>query len=306
MDIKHLEYFLALAQREHIASTADLLNISPSALSKSITKLEQELGIGLFDRHGNYITLNDYGRTFFSYAAKTLEVYENGLLATRQTMYDTKGTIKIICHAYCDILRPVTADYSFLNPNVEITVSHHVSKGDAISEEVDFLLCYGQDSQTFWEKSGTWVSQELFQEPCYLLISKRYRTYPEDCEELSILDVKDDFFAVMWDGSFLTSDLAFKICQAAGFVPKVTVKTNNLIFKIGIAGEGRAVAIVPESCAQTALRLYADLRMFRIAEAAAQRPVYLLRKKKILASEAAQDFWNFVLEYYNLEPDERD
>lgn len=306
MDIKHLEFFLALAQREHIASTADLLNISPSALSKSIAKLEQELGVALFDRHGNYIALNDYGRTFSRYAARTLEVFENGLLATRQTMYDTKGVIKIICHAYCDILRPVVADYSFLNPNVELTVSHHVNQGDFLPENVDFLLCYGQDSQTFWEKSGSWVGQELFQEQCHLLISKQYRTYPDNCDELSILDVKNDLFAVMWDGSFLSSDMAFKICQAAGFVPKVTVKTNNLIFKLGIVGEGRAVAIVPESCAKTAQQLYPDLQIFHIAEASAQRPVYLLRKKRLLSSEAAQDFWDFVLEYYDLEPDVRD
>lgn len=306
MDIKHLEYFLALAQREHIASTADLLHISPSALSKSIAKLEQEIGVSLFDRHGNYIELNDYGRTFSRYAAKTLEVYENGMLATRQTMYDTKGVIKIICHAYCDILRPVVADYSFLNPNVELTVSHHVNQGDTILEGVDFLLCYGQDSQTFWEKTGSWVGQKLFQEQCYLLISKRYRAYPDDREELSILDVKDDLFAVMWDGSFLSSDTAFKVCQAAGFVPKVSIKTNNLIFKLGIAGEGRAVAIVPESCAKTAQRLYPDLQIFRVSEASAQRSVYLLRKKKLLCSEAAQDFWDFVLEYYGLEADHRD
>lgn len=303
MDIRHLEYFLALAQREHIASTADLLHISPAALSKSIAKLESEVGVRLFDRHGNFIKLNGYGRTFFSYAAKTLETYQDGLLAARQTRYDTNGTIKIICHAYCDILRPVVADYSFLNPGVEITVSHSSNQVKSVSEDVDFLLYYGGDSQTYWERSGTWVSRELFQEQCFLLISKQYREYPEDCTELSIADMKDDFFAVIWEGSFLFSDMAFRACQAAGFVPRISVKTNNLIFKLGVIGEGRAIGIVPESCARTAQRLYPDLRVFSMKEETARRSVYLLRKKNLLASEAARDFWNFVLEHYGLEPD---
>lgn len=306
MDIKHLEYFLALAQREHIASTADLLHISSPALSKSIAKLETEVGVRLFDRHGNYITLNDYGRTFFDYAAKTLDIYQNGLLATRQTRYDTNGTIKIVCHAYCDILRPVVADYSFLNPYVEITVVHHVNQSQAVSDDVDFMLCYGNDNRTYLERSGSWVGRELLQERCYILVSKRYREYPETCKELSIVDIKEDIFTVMWGGTFLFPDAAFNICQHAGFMPKISIKTNNLNFKLGMIGEGRAVGIVPESCAQTARQLYPDMQVFSIKEETSQRHVFLLRKKRLLSSEASRDFWDFVLDHYGLEPDEHD
>lgn len=44
MDLHHIEYFLELARHEHVALTADVLNISQPALSKSISTLETELG----------------------------------------------------------------------------------------------------------------------------------------------------------------------------------------------------------------------------------------------------------------------
>lgn len=306
MDVKQLEYFLALMQREHISSTADLLNISQPALSKNIAKLEAEVGVPLFDRHGNRIILNEYGRTFANYAAKSLAILQNGVLATRQIIYETNGTIEISCHAFCDILLPVVTDYNFLNPNVKVIVARHADKDEIVSENTDFLLCSGQDGRTYMESSNSWVGQELFQERFLLLISERYRQFPPNCTELAMEDLKDDSFVVTWENSPLFSDITFRLCQSAGFVPRYTLETNNFLFKVGLVGEGRAITVLPESCVKTAQRLYPDLRAFSIKGEDSTRPVYLLRRKKLLMSEAALDFWNFVLEHYELAPDTRD
>lgn len=306
MDIKQLEYFLALMQREHISGTADLLHISQPALSKSIAKLEEEVGVPLFDRHSNRITLNEYGRTFASYVTKSLSLLQSGLLATREIMYDTNGVLSISCHAYCDILLPIVTDYNFLNPNVKVVVARHADQENVASENTDFILCSGQDGRSFTESSNSWVDQKLFQERHYLLISPRYRAYPAGCNELSIEDLKDDTFVVTWENSPFFSDITFKICQTAGFVPRAPLSTNNFLFKVGLVGEGRAIAVLPECCVKTAQRLYPDVRAFSIKEYNTTRSIYLMRRKKLLMSEAAQDFWSFVLEYYGLDPDKRD
>lgn len=304
MDVKQLEYFLALVHRENISGTADLLHISQPALSKSISKLEKEIGLPLFDRHGNRITLNEYGRTFAAYAEQSLALLQNGIHAARQTIYETNGVVRIVCYAFSNILLPVLSDYRFLNPNVKIALSHHITQEERTSEQTDLLLCCGQDNRAFFENSSGWVSRELFREPCRLLISRRYREYPEDCAALPLRALKDDVFVSFWgDSTAMYSDVTFKLCQAAGFTPRVALETNDHLFKVGMVGEGRAVMILPECCVESTLRLYPDLRAFSILDADTTRPVYLLRRKKNLLSEAALDFWNFTLEHYGLEPD---
>ena len=306
MDFKQLEYFLALSQHESISGTADLLHISQSALSKNIAKIESEVGVQLFDRHGNYIKLNDYGRTFAAYAAQSLAVYQKGVLTTKQIIYDIKGSIRISFHAFSDILTPVISEYSFLNPDVKFVISRRSGHGETASDEVDFLLCAGEESFSYLENSNNWVGTALFQEDSYFLISKRYREYPDGLTELSAADLKNDSFVTSTECSPLFTDLTYRVCQMSGFVPHVIFETNNFLLKARFVGEGRAIAMMPECCIKTARELYPDARAFAISGVDTTRTVYLLRRKKLLLSEAALDFWDFVLDHYHLEHDERD
>lgn len=306
MDIKQLEYFLALVKQENISSTADLLNISQPALSKNIIKLEQEVGVSLFNRHGNRITLNDYGRNFALYAARSLEILESGLFSTRQAIYEVNGQIRITCHAFSGILAPIVTQYQFLNPNVQISVSRHGDKGSIPKEDEDFLLCSGQESVSFLENSDSWVGQEIFREKIIIIISKRYRSYPADCDSLPMSALKKEKFVGMMESSPLFSDITFRLCASAGFVPTIAFETNDYLFKVRLVGEGRAIALLPECCIETAQKLYPDIRAFHIQGIDTTRSVFLLRRKKLLMSETALDFWNFALDYYQLEPDLRD
>ena len=59
MNISQLRYFTTVAQLENVSKAADLLYLSQSSLSKNIAKLEEELGMPLFDRNGKKITLQN-------------------------------------------------------------------------------------------------------------------------------------------------------------------------------------------------------------------------------------------------------
>lgn len=299
MDIKQLEYFLELVKHENISGTADLLNISQSALSKSIAKLEAEVGIRLFNRYGNHITLNSYGRNFAVYAARSLKVLENGLFSVRQAIYDVNGQLRIVCHAFSGIIAPVVTEYCFLNPRVKINVSRHAEKATSPTDDEDFMLCSGTESVSFLEKSDSWVGQELFREESMILISKRYREYPDTCDCLPLTELKEDKFIGMMESSPLFSDATFRLCTAAGFVPIVSYETNDYLFKVNLIGEGRAIAILPACCVKTAQALYPDIQAFHIQGMYTSRSVFLLRRKKLLMSEAALDFWEFALDYFH-------
>ena len=306
MDIKQLEYFLTLVNQENISSSADLLNISQPALSKSISRLEQEVGVKLFDRHGNHIKLNEYGRNFALYAARSLKILENGLFSTRQSRYETNGNLHITCYAFPDILTSVISDYSFLNPNVQIRIHRPKGKDSQDIDKDDFLLCSGQESVTFLENSSNWVAQELFRESSVIIISEKYRSFPPEQTSIPLSDLKDEKFICSSERGPLYADSTFKLCSNAGFIPTVAFDTNDFIAKMRLVGDARAIALVPECCTKIVQDVYPDVRAYQIEGSNTSRLIYLLRRKKLLMSEAALDFWDFVLDHYQLGPDLRE
>ena len=67
MNLTHLKYFHTVAETGKIASAAEALFISAPALSTALARLEKELGMPLFERSGNRVTLNKQGQIFLRY-----------------------------------------------------------------------------------------------------------------------------------------------------------------------------------------------------------------------------------------------
>ena len=76
MEIQQLQYFKTLAKMEHMTRAAETLMISQPALSKSISNIEKELGVPLFNREGRSISLNRFGEHFLKSVNVILSEYE--------------------------------------------------------------------------------------------------------------------------------------------------------------------------------------------------------------------------------------
>ena len=79
MNLSQLYYFRKLAELQHYAKAAKELYITQPSLSNSISSLEQELGVSLFQKTGRNIHLTKYGAEFLAYVNKGLEQIDKGI-----------------------------------------------------------------------------------------------------------------------------------------------------------------------------------------------------------------------------------
>lgn len=298
MDIKQLEYFLVLSEQEHMSSSAAFIGISQPALSKSIASLEREVGTKLFDRYGNAIKLNDYGKNFAVYAKRALDDLHTGFRIINQSRYDTCGEIRIVCHAFADCITDCILAYTELNPKIRITVGQSQDKDENLTEQADFVLGTQSEAMMLSKNEQAWFFHPLFKEQHCILMSPRYRRYPENILELSMEELKDDFFIEMPDVTIFYSDITYKLCRVAGYSPKIFCSTEDFITKMRFVDAGKAICILPECCLRVARRLSPDVRVFHIQNYDTSRQIFLMRRKKSLMSEAALDFWDFVQDYF--------
>jgi LysR family positive regulator for ilvC len=106
MDIRSLRQFTLLAEGLHFGRASEASRISPSALSRSIRQLEDELGIRLFERDNRSVSLTPAGETFLKYARDALTQWDVIRHDLMQQADELRGEVSIYCS--------VTASYSFL------------------------------------------------------------------------------------------------------------------------------------------------------------------------------------------------
>lgn len=131
MNLNQLQYFLEVAKSENITKTAQQHLLPASAVSSYIKKLEQELGVALFDRTHNKIALNAKGKYF---AAEIREIFKKIDDAANQiTTPDTSPPkIKILIHARSKWITELIVEYVAKEKSNNFIISN-----DYINREID-------------------------------------------------------------------------------------------------------------------------------------------------------------------------
>jgi len=137
MDSRLLKQFVNLAECLHFGRASEASYVSPSALSRSIQRLESELGVVLFERNNRSVSLTHAGNLFLTHARNALGEWD----AIRNRLMEEEGELHGEVSMYCS----VTASYSFLfeiltrfrqdHPRIEIKL-HTGDPEDAIARVV--------------------------------------------------------------------------------------------------------------------------------------------------------------------------
>lgn len=127
MDIKHLQYFVALAKNGNFTKTADQLDIAQSALSVSMQKLEKEIGLKLINRSSRQIQLTSDGMRFLFHARRILEDVELAQIEMDELKGLERGKIDFGVSAMLGsyFFPEALSAFNQAYPNIRIHVQEH-------------------------------------------------------------------------------------------------------------------------------------------------------------------------------------
>lgn len=106
MNTRELQLFLQLSEMLHFGRASEACHVSPSALSRTIKQLENDLGTTLFERDNRTVSLTREGRLLQEYARESLNLWDSFKHSLMEETRELQGEISIYCS--------VTASYSFL------------------------------------------------------------------------------------------------------------------------------------------------------------------------------------------------
>jgi DNA-binding transcriptional LysR family regulator len=118
MELNSLRQFLAVARLEHLSRAAEELRVAQPSLSRTIARLEGELGTPLFDRSGR-LRLNETGRLFRDHVERSLGELEAGRRAVTEAAGAGVGTVRLVSETFLTLTGPVAA-HKRAHPAVEI------------------------------------------------------------------------------------------------------------------------------------------------------------------------------------------
>jgi LysR family positive regulator for ilvC len=151
MDIKSLELFVHLTNSLHFSKTAQAKHVSPSTLSRSIQRLEDELGVCLLIRDNRSVVLTEAGMLFKQYALQQLEQWELLKRSIKKSKSELQGQINLYCSvtAAYSHLPPILERFRLLHPKVEIKLTTGDSAAavdQVLQHQVDFAITAYPDS----------------------------------------------------------------------------------------------------------------------------------------------------------------
>lgn len=95
MELRHLRYFVALAECLHFTRAAEQVHVTQSTLSHQIRQLEEEIGKDLFDRIGKKVMLTEAGTLFLEHANSALAAVNRGISALKEPTEELSGEVRV-------------------------------------------------------------------------------------------------------------------------------------------------------------------------------------------------------------------
>jgi len=257
IELRHLRYFIAVAEEEHITRAAERLGIQQPPLSQLIKLIERELDAQLFRRKARGVELTDAGRAFLDTAREVLACLDHAFETTRRTARGEQGRISVgvtPTGPFHPFVPRVIRAYREAFPLVSVTLEESLSLQlieHLRNEQIDaaFLRTPVSDPEDL-------VINPLLDEPMVAALPRTHVLAQSKSERdvaISMKALARETFIVYGRPSrpgqqgLGQYEAMIAACHAAGFSPRVGQDAPTIISTLGLVAAGLGISLVPAS-----------------------------------------------------------
>ncbi|MFM0336812.1 LysR family transcriptional regulator [Paraburkholderia fungorum] len=273
LNLRDIRAFIAVAQTGSFTRAATRLHLSQPALTVQIRRLEETVGVRLFDRNSRNVALTPTGRELLPLLQKSLHDMEHVLIDARALGDGSSGVVRIACLPTfaASVLPELIQQVRKAVPRAGFHVRDVVaSMVDTLvrNEEVDIGLTGGEFTDTAFEVLHTGVDRLVAVFPERHALARRKRIALADLASVPlVLTAPGTSVRAVVDDAFAN----------AGCTPEIACEPTYMMTAVAMVRAGLGVTILPASARE--VRAEPELKVRPVDDPAFLRPIALIKKR---------------------------
>ncbi len=245
MELRQLEYFIAVAEELHFGRAAIRLGMTQPPLSQQIRQLEHELGVQLFHRTKRHVELSDAGRVYLSEIRRVVSGLQHAEQMARKAQFGEVGRLVLgfVGSATYDVLPSLIRVYKERYPDVDLAL-HEMPSPD----QMDALLNRNIDVGVLRPATShpALVVRTIQRDQCVAVVPASHRLAEE--KSVTMKQMRNDQLILVsrstWPGLY---DSIVTLIYAEGFSPSIRLEVTEVQTVVGLVAAEMGVSILPRS-----------------------------------------------------------
>lgn len=247
MELRHLRYFVAVAEELHFGKAAARLNMAQPPLSQQIRQLEKELGVTLLTRNKRTVALTEAGRTFLTETRRTLAQAERAVHVVRQAERGEVGRLVIgfISSATYSVFPDILRSFRMRYPKIEVVLDESTTERQ-LQALHDNKIDLGFLRAPIEDKTLKFIT--VVKEPIVAAVSDFHPLARVPAHAIELRQLAGEPF-ISLPRKLLPGyyDHIAQACRKAGFELRVAQEARQVHTIISLVAAGMGVALVPAS-----------------------------------------------------------
>lgn len=288
MDINQLEVLIAVAEERGFSRAAERLYRTQPAVSQAIRRLEEEVGVPLFDRSSKDGTLTDAGQVLLKYAHRILGHRRDAHEAIKELKGLHRGKVIISANEYTvTYLLPIIASYRARHPHVKVEVRRAMASriaSEVLAREVEIGII------SFRSSDPALKAIPVGSDEIALIVSPKHPLAGRKAVSVSELGV-ESFIAHNVRSPY--RDRVVQSFEKYRTPLNISMEMPTLEAIKRLVERDMGVALIPRMAAQTEIKL-GQIVALKVSEMRLERKLYLIHRKGAKLSHAARAFLNIA------------
>ncbi|MCM2393260.1 LysR family transcriptional regulator [Streptomyces albipurpureus] len=287
MDLLQLRYFQAVARYEHISRAAEELRVAQPSLSRTIARLEAELGSRLFDRQGRRVRLNQYGAIFLRHVDRALSELDDGRRAVREARDTGLGRVSVASETLLTITH-LLGSFRVAHPRADVRLfQSNAEDMDRRLRARDVDFCVASQPLT----GANLDSIELLREEVLLAVPPGH--WLAGRESVTVPEIADEPFVTTRLGNWQRA-LLDRLFASEGLAPLLSCEGDEPGASQDMISAGLGIGLIPAMSRQVGTDKRVPVAWVHLDAPDCHRVLNLVWNRDTHLSEAARKFREFT------------